>query len=161
MTMFQKLESKYTANPEEVRPVQYDEMRQFTDTLILFLIRKLHKLRGMEVGMYSLYWLEFTYIMYIYYVHIYNAYIYCTYIYLFIANGNDTRCKLADSPMSTFDANLYKFITVLGFLGMRDVILQSVIGDKGGIQVIIDYMVYYKVLALYLKWCSWALIVSK
>ena len=53
MGIFQKLDNTSSNSPTHanVRPVQYEEMKEFIDKLILLLIRKLHKLKSMEIGM--------------------------------------------------------------------------------------------------------------
>lgn len=65
-----------------------------------------------------------------------------------------------DTALSSYEQSAYKYIMILGFLAADDTNAQTMIGDRGGIQVILEYMNYYSTEQLYLKWCCWAFIVS-
>ena len=60
----------------------------------------------------------------------------------------------------SFETQAYKYIMLLGFIGEDDEIGQNVLGDRGGIAIVVEYMDFYRVNLTYVKWCCWALIVS-
>ena len=68
--------------------------------------------------------------------------------------------KLPVAQLTRYEEQAYKYIMLLGLLGCDSTDRQTLIGDRSGIQVITDYLVYYKHYKIYLKWACWTLIVS-
>lgn len=59
-----------------------------------------------------------------------------------------------------YEDQAYKFVMLLGFVGEDNLLGQGLVGDRGGIAVALEYLNYFRADKTYVKWCSWALIVS-
>ena len=60
----------------------------------------------------------------------------------------------------SFEAQAYKYLMLLGFVGEDNVTGQNLVGDRGGIQIVLDYLSFFAGNKTYVKWCCWTLIVS-
>lgn len=58
----------------------------------------------------------------------------------------------------SYEDQAYKFIMLIGFVGEDNLVGQNLIGDRGGITVVLEYLNYFRSNKTYVKWCSWALI---
>lgn len=80
------------------------------------------------------------------------------------AGAKSATSSSSSSPFSplSFAASGYKYVMLLGFLSMDCDVSQSaqtVVGDRGGVQVVLDYLSYFYAKRVeYVKWCSWSLI---
>ena len=72
-----------------------------------------------------------------------------------------TSSTVSDQPNSLrFQDQAYKFVMLLGLVSEDNPLAQTLVGDRGGIAAVVEYMNHFRDNKVYVKWCSWSLIVS-
>ncbi len=72
-------------------------------------------------------------------------------------NKNETISNLS------FETHAYKYIMLFGFISDTNSTMnnsnQTLVGDRGAINIIIEYLDFYYDKKLFLTWCCWSLVV--
>lgn len=73
--------------------------------------------------------------------------------------GDQQQPSTQEAPaLDSFESQAYKYLMLLGFAGEDNPIGQNLLGDRGGIQVLMEYLKYFADNKTFVKWCCWALI---